>query len=58
MDSYIWLILGIITMIIFIKIILPSPKVEKIYPTLENYNNITYIDENGLLYKYDLVKVP
>jgi hypothetical protein len=40
-----------------IKIIFPKPKTIKILPTHDNYKDITYIDESGKLYKYDLIKM-
>lgn len=57
MINYIYLVSGIIISIILIKLLLPIPKQIKIYPDLDNYKYITYVDEKGTLYKYELTKV-
>jgi hypothetical protein len=57
MLNYFSFVSGVIICIIAIKILLPNPKHIKIYPNVNNYKNITYVDENGILYKYELTKV-
>lgn len=57
MSSVICFIIGLIISIIVIKFIFPKPKTIKILPTYDNYNDITYVDESGKLYKYDLIKM-
>lgn len=57
MEHYVYFLLGFIFMIIFLKFIIPHPVTQKLSPTLDNYKDITYIDENGTLYQYDLIGV-
>jgi len=43
----------------FITYITSSPpKIILKYPTIENIQNTTYVDENGLCYKYFAMEVP
>lgn len=55
MEQYIYFLFGFIFMVIMIKIILPEPITFKLLPNLKNYNDITYIDEEGKLYQYELL---
>jgi hypothetical protein len=44
-------------MIIILKLFIPQPIIKSVYPTLENYKDITYIDDLGKSYKYDLFQL-
>lgn len=57
MYDYICFISGIIISILVIKLLLPTPKQVKLYPNINNYKYITYVDEKGVLYKYELTKI-
>ena len=35
----------------------PKPKVIVKYPNLKNYNKLTYVDDNGVCYKYKPIEV-
>lgn len=53
--NWIYFLSGIIISIIIIKILLPKPKEIKMLPTIQNCDDITYVDEEGKYYKYDLM---
>lgn len=55
MEQYLYFLLGIIFMMIFIKMIMPVPRKELLLPNLMNYKDITYIDDEGKLYQYELM---
>ena len=57
MKHYVYFLIGILLAFVIIKIILPNPITFKLNPTLKNYNDVTYIDEEGKLYKYELYTV-
>jgi hypothetical protein len=57
MHILIYFLIGLVISIVLIKIIFPQPKIVKIHPTFDNYKDIVYVDENGKLYKYDLIKI-
>lgn len=57
MNHYVCFISGIICMIIILKLFIPQPIIKSVYPTLENYKDITYIDDLGKSYKYDLFQL-
>lgn len=57
MEQYIYFLFGFIFMIIMIKIIIPEPFTFRVLPNLKNYDDITYIDEEGKLYKYELLSL-
>lgn len=47
-----FIILGLGLGLFIIYILAPAPKIILKYPTIENINNTTYVDENGNCYKY------
>lgn len=57
MEQYLYFLVGMICMLFFIKLILPHPKKQYLIPNIKNYNDITYIDEEGKIYKYELIEV-
>lgn len=57
MNHYVCFISGIICMIIILKMLIPQPIIKNVYPTLSNYKDITYVDDLGRTYKYELIKV-
>lgn len=57
MKPYIYLVFGMAFIMLIIKIIIPKPIMIKLLPNLSNYNDITYIDEEGKIYKYDLYAI-
>jgi len=50
--EFFYIILGLFIGFFIIYVITPPPKVILKYPTLENIDSTTYIDENGQCYKY------
>ena len=53
MERYAYFLIGIIISIVMIKIFVPKPITVKLHPNLKNYNDVTYIDEEGkLIYPY------
>lgn len=54
MEQFIYFIIGMIMVILIIKIVVPKPLIMKLNPNLSNYRDITYIDEHGKLYRYEL----
>jgi hypothetical protein len=40
-----------------VYITVPKPKVIIKYPNLDNYNDLTYVDDSGVCYKYKPVEV-
>jgi len=55
-----YIILGIFIIIVIESILMKKETFEKskqIRPTIDNYKDITYIDDNGIYYKYKLVKL-
>ena len=56
--SIFYIILGLILGFVFIYITLPAPKTILKYPTIENIQNTTYIDENGQCYRYYVKELP
>lgn len=57
MNEFIYFLIGFVLIITFIKIILPNPMMIMLRPTIENYKDVTYVDDNGKLYKYELTKI-
>lgn len=57
MNTMIYFVIGTLFSMTTVKILFRNPKIVKVYPTLENYNDIEYIDESGKIYKYDLIKL-
>lgn len=47
-----FIILGLLIGFLIIYVTTPAPKVILKYPTIENIQDTTYIDENGQCYKY------
>lgn len=58
MRELFYFILGFLLSIIFVKILIPKQKVIRVVPTLDNYKDITYVDENGILYQYEAIELP
>lgn len=57
MHQIIYFIIGLLIAIVLIKIIFPTPTVIQVTPTLDNYDDITYIDDEGKLYKYEMSQI-
>lgn len=55
MDIIVLLVVFIITFIILY--ILVKPVSYTVYPDINNYNDLLYIDEKNVCYKYNLVNV-
>jgi len=53
-----FILLGLFLGFFIVYMITPPPKVILKYPTIENIQNTTYIDEKGQCYKYYAVEVP
>lgn len=53
-----YIILGLFLGFFIIYITSPKPRVILKYPTIENINNTTYIDEKGQCYKYYAIEIP
>lgn len=53
-----YILLGLFLGFFIIYITTPSPKVILKYPTIENIQNTTYVDENGQCYRYYAQEVP
>ncbi len=51
-----FVIMGLFIGFMVVYIISPPPKVIIKYPTLNNLNNTTYIDDNNIPYHYKLEK--
>jgi len=47
-----YIFLGLFIGFFIIYVITPPPKIVLKYPTLENIQNTTYVDENDQCYKY------
>lgn len=56
MHDILYFFVGILLSILIIKYVIPKQKVIRVLPSPENYNDTTYIDEDGVLYKYDIVE--
>lgn len=57
MHDAFFLILGIVLSFIFVKYALPSHKIIRVIPNIDNYKDIEYIDENDIVYKYDIEEI-
>ncbi len=53
-----YIFLGLFLGFFIVYITAPKPKIVLKYPTLDNIQNTTYIDENGLCYKYYAREIP
>jgi hypothetical protein len=53
-----YILLGLFIGLFVIYITTPAPKVILKYPTLDNIQNTTFIDENGQCYKYYAQEIP
>ena len=47
-----FLLLGLFIGFFLVYVTSPSPKIILKYPTLDNINNTTYVDEKGKCYRY------
>jgi len=47
-----FLLLGLFVGFFLVYVSSPSPKIILKYPTLENINSTTYVDESGKCYRY------
>ena len=47
-----FIFIGLFLGFFIVYVTTPPPKVVLKYPTIENIQNTTYVDENGLCYKY------
>lgn len=57
MHDIVYIIIGILLSIIIIKLLIPIPKEILIIPTHNNYDDLKYVDDEGKIYKYDMVSV-
>lgn len=53
-----YIILGLFLGFFIIYIITPPPKIIYRYPTLENIQSTTYVDDNNQCYKFYAIEVP
>ena len=53
-----FILLGLCLGFFIIYVTTSPPKIILKYPTIENIQNTTYVDENGLCYKYFAMEVP
>lgn len=53
-----YIMFGLCLGFFFIYATAPPPKIILKYPTDKNIKNTSYVDENGLVYKYFTVDVP
>lgn len=53
-----YIVLGLFLGFFIIYVTSPKPRIILKYPTIENINNTTYIDENGQCYKYYAIEIP
>ena len=53
-----FIIVGLFIGFFIIYITTPPPKIILKYPTIENIQNTTYIDEKGQCYKYYAKEIP
>ena len=53
-----YVFLGLFLGFLTVYLTASSPKVVFKYPTIENINSTTYIDENGQCYKYYAKEIP
>jgi hypothetical protein len=56
MYPIIFFIIGLITSMIIIRILFPKKKQLHVLPSPTNYKDITYLDDDGVLYQYDIVE--
>lgn len=52
-----YIILGLFLGFFIIYITAPPPKIILKYPTIENIQNTTYVDESGQCYRYYAIEV-
>jgi len=57
MREILCLIFGIIISYLFVIFILPKQKLIRVIPDLDNYKDTIYVDENGVLYQYDVIEL-
>ncbi len=57
MDMFLYFIIGALIMAVIVKLIINEPINQKVAPTLDNYKNTIFIDEEGKLYKYELEEI-
>jgi hypothetical protein len=53
-----YLLFGLAVGFFIIYVMSPPPKVVLKYPNLANISDTTYVDENGICYKYFATEVP
>lgn len=56
MFQLLFFILGIILSIIFVKLIFPKQKTIRVLPSPTNCSDIIYVDEDGVLYQYEITE--
>ena len=56
--DFLFMILGLCFGIFIIYVTSAPPKVVLKYPTIDNIEDTTYVDENGQCYKYFAIEVP
>ena len=57
MEQYLFFLFGLVLVMILIKVIIPIPIKKYLLPNINNYKDIVYIDDEGKLYQYELVKL-
>lgn len=57
MMQLLYFLFGMFIIYTLIRYAFPKPLTIKIKPTIDNYNDITYVDETGKIYKYELVEM-
>uniref|UniRef100_A0A6C0LQB3 Uncharacterized protein n=1 Tax=viral metagenome TaxID=1070528 RepID=A0A6C0LQB3_9ZZZZ len=53
-----FILLGLFIGIFVVYVTTPLPKIVYKYPTIENIQNTTYIDEKGQCYRYYAIEFP
>ncbi len=53
-----FILLGLCVGFFIVYVTAPAPKIIMKYPTIENIRDTTYVDENGICYKYFAREVP
>ena len=53
-----FILLGLCLGFFVVYVTTPAPKIVMKYPTIDNIQDTTYVDENGVCYKYYAIEVP
>lgn len=52
-----FILLGLCLGFFVVYVTTPAPKIVMKYPTIDNIQDTTYVDENGVCYKYYAIEV-